>query len=140
MSAPTPPSFTELSPMGTLPTFDFSSIVSNLPSTPISAENLAVTLVALFSGGWFLQQGVSQERNLYFQARLFEEVMTYVSDRFVEPVDREDLYGSAIDGVLESLGKQDGVLQLVENADLGHDRQTRLGDGPHDINGRLRVA
>jgi carboxyl-terminal processing protease len=65
---------------------------------------LAVVAVALFSGGWFLQQGVGQEQNLYFQVRLFEEVMTYVSERYVEPVDREDLYGSAIDGVLESLG------------------------------------
>ena len=63
----------------------------------------AVLLVAVTTGGWFLQQGVSQERNVYFQVRLFEEVVNHVADRFVEPVDREDLYGSAISGVLEGL-------------------------------------
>ncbi len=64
---------------------------------------LAVLLVAVTTGGWFLQQGVSQERNVYFQVRLFEEVVNHVADRFVEPVDREDLYGSAITGVIEGL-------------------------------------
>lgn len=64
---------------------------------------LAVLLVAVATGGWFLQQGVSQERNVYFQVRLFEEVVDHVADRYVEAVDREDLYGSAITGVLEGL-------------------------------------
>ena len=64
---------------------------------------LAVLLVAVTTGGWFLQQGVSQERNVYFQVRLFEEVVNHVADRFVEPVDREELYGSVITGVLEGL-------------------------------------
>ena len=63
----------------------------------------AVLLVAVTTGGWFLQQGVSQERNVYFQVRLFEEVVNHVADRVVEPVDREDLYGSAISGVLVGL-------------------------------------
>jgi carboxyl-terminal processing protease len=65
---------------------------------------LAVLLVAVFSGGWFLQRGVGQERNLYFQARLFEEVVDFVANRYVEPVERDSLYQSAIDGILESLG------------------------------------
>ncbi len=63
-----------------------------------------VLLVAVLSGGWFLQKGVSQDRNLYFQVRLFEEVMDHVVQSYVEPVERGELYQSAIDAVLEDLG------------------------------------
>ncbi len=64
----------------------------------------AVLLVALLTGGWFLQQGVSQEQNVYMQVRLLEEVVDHVEKRYVEPVERKTLYQSAIDGVLEDLG------------------------------------
>jgi carboxyl-terminal processing protease len=64
----------------------------------------AVLLVAVFTGGWFLQKGVGQEKNVYFQVRLFEEVMGHVLNSYVDPVDREDLYQSAIQGVLQQLG------------------------------------
>jgi len=70
-------------------------------------STMAPTLVlatALLLGGWFLQQGVGQEQNVYFQSRIFQEVMDHVADRYVEPVDRSVLYQSAIDGVLDDLG------------------------------------
>jgi carboxyl-terminal processing protease len=63
-----------------------------------------VLLTAVLTGGWFLQKGVSQEKNVYFQVRLFEEVMDHVLMSYVDPVDREDLYQSAIQGVLQELG------------------------------------
>ncbi len=63
-----------------------------------------VLLTAVLTGGWFLQRGVGQEKNVYFQVRLFEEVMDHVLTSFVDPVDREDLYQSAIQGVLQELG------------------------------------
>jgi carboxyl-terminal processing protease len=63
-----------------------------------------VLLAAVLAGGWFLQKGVSQEKNVYFQVRLFEEVMDHVLSSYVDPVDREDLYQSAINGVLQVLG------------------------------------
>jgi carboxyl-terminal processing protease len=63
-----------------------------------------VLLVAILAGGWFLQKGIGQERNVYFQVRLFEEVMDHVVRSYVEPVSRQDLYESAIDGVLRELG------------------------------------
>ena len=63
-----------------------------------------VLLAAVLAGGWFLQKGVSQEKNVYFQVRLFEEVMDHVLSSYVDPVDREDLYQSAIQGVLQELG------------------------------------
>ncbi len=64
----------------------------------------AVILVAVFSGGWFLQQGVEQQQNVYSQVRLLEEVVDHVSARFVDPVDRSGLYDSAIEGILRDLG------------------------------------
>jgi len=63
-----------------------------------------VLLVAVLVGGWFLQKGIGQERNVYFQVRLFEEVMDHVVRSYVDPVSRQDLYESAIEGVLRELG------------------------------------
>lgn len=65
---------------------------------------LMVALVALSTGGWFLQKGVSEERNVYAQARLFDEVMQVVKARFVEDQGESDLYDMAIDGLLQELG------------------------------------
>ena len=62
-----------------------------------------VLVVALISGGWFLQRGVEQEANVYLQARLFEEVLDHVTEQYVDEVDRSGLIGSAIEGVLEEL-------------------------------------
>lgn len=63
-----------------------------------------VLTAGLLLGGWFLQQGVGQEQSLYFQSRVFQEVIDHVSERYVDPVDREELYENAIQGVLEELG------------------------------------
>ena len=62
-----------------------------------------VLAIAVLTGGWFLQQGVDNERNLYSEARLLQEVIDRVSNTFVDEVDRDDLYGSAIDGIMEKL-------------------------------------
>lgn len=59
---------------------------------------------ATLLGGWFLQEGVAREENVYTQVRLFQEVVDYVSDQFVEEVDRGEVYQSAIDGLLGQLG------------------------------------
>jgi len=63
-----------------------------------------VLFTAVLMGGWFLQKGVSQDKNVYFQVRLFEEVVGHVVNSFVDPVDREDIYQAAIDGILSDLG------------------------------------
>jgi len=65
---------------------------------------LLVAVLALASGGWLLQKGGTQEQNVYFQARLFEEVLHHVSDRFVDPQEPAELYRKAIDGLLYELG------------------------------------
>ncbi|HKJ91768.1 MAG TPA: S41 family peptidase [Longimicrobiales bacterium] len=63
-----------------------------------------VAVVGLASGGWLLQKGVNPEQNVYFQARLFDQVLHNVADRFVEKVNPADLYRMAIDGMLQQLG------------------------------------
>lgn len=63
-----------------------------------------VLAAAAVSGGWFLQRGVGQEQNVYFQVRLFQEVVDHVADQYVENVERGDLYQSAIEGLIDQLG------------------------------------
>jgi carboxyl-terminal processing protease len=65
---------------------------------------LVVGGMALLTGGWFLQRGVSQDQNVYAQERLFKEVVNHVADRFVDRKEPSDLYKMAIDGLLEELG------------------------------------
>jgi carboxyl-terminal processing protease len=59
---------------------------------------------ATMLGGWFLQEGAAREENVYTQVRLFQEVVDYVSDQFVEEVDRGEVYQAAINGMLSELG------------------------------------
>ena len=89
---------------------------------------LMVALVALSTGGWFLQQGVSGDRNVYTQARLFEEVMQMVQQRFVDVEDESALYDMAITGLLDELGdphsslmdqKEYGELQVQTRGEYG---------------------
>ncbi len=63
-----------------------------------------VALIGVMSGGWLMQQGVDPQKNVYFQARLLEEVVRHVSTRFVDETDPDRLYRMAIDGMLHELG------------------------------------
>jgi carboxyl-terminal processing protease len=76
---------------------------------------LVVGGMALLTGGWFLQRGVSQEQNVYANERLFREVVTQVSDRFVDRKEPSDLYKMAIDGMLEELGDPHTVFMTPED-------------------------
>ncbi len=77
-----------------------SAHVSPHPSPRSAWGPLVVLVVALVTGGWFLQRGVAQEANVYLQARLFQEVLDHVTEQYVDAVDRSGLIGSAIEGVL----------------------------------------
>ena len=77
----------------------------------------AVLVIAITTGGWFLQRGVRQEQNLYIQTRLFQEVVDRVASSYVDPVDRKDLYGSAIDGLIEDLGDPNSSFMPVSEWD-----------------------
>jgi carboxyl-terminal processing protease len=79
---------------------------------------LAPVLVATFAmatGGWFLQRGIGQERNLYANARLFEDVLRFVSESFVDQKQAPELYRMAIDGMLEQLGDPHTSLMVASD-------------------------
>ena len=65
---------------------------------------LLVAGAAVVSGGWLLQQGATQQNTLYQRARVFDEVVQYVSERFVDKRPSSELYQMAIDGMLKELG------------------------------------
>jgi carboxyl-terminal processing protease len=56
------------------------------------------------SGGWLLQQGVSDQKNIYEQARVFDEVMTLHLRALRRPPRSGDLYRMATEGMIEELG------------------------------------
>ena len=74
----------------------------------------AVLVVAVVTGGWFLQEGVEQDRNVYLQVRLFEEVVERVSEQYVDEVDRSTLYENAIDGLLGELDPNTSFIGAAE--------------------------
>lgn len=76
-----------------------------------------VLFSAVLTGGWFLQKGVSQDKNVYFQLRLFEEVVDHVMSSYVDPVDQGDIYQSAIDGILSDLGDPNTSFMAASDAD-----------------------
>jgi carboxyl-terminal processing protease len=77
----------------------------------------AVAVIAVATGGWFLQQG--RQGAVYLKARVLQEVLRTVSDRYVEEIDPSDLYDLAIDGMLERLGDPHTTLLRPEDyADL----------------------
>jgi carboxyl-terminal processing protease len=78
---------------------------------------LLVAVIALVTGGWFLQQGAAQGSNVYFQANLFNEVLHHVQDKFVDQKNPSDLYRMAIDGMLEELG--DPHTSFMSSEDYG---------------------
>ncbi|TVP75093.1 MAG: S41 family peptidase [Gemmatimonadales bacterium] len=86
----------------------------------------AVLLLALLAGGWFLQRGVAQDQNVYLQSRVFEEVLNHIADRYVDPVDRSELYDFAIDGLLRELG--DPNSSLLDASDYEDFRIQTEGD------------
>src|SRR6185295_1143984 len=87
---------------------------------------IAVLGVAVITGGWFLQRGVDQEQNVYFQARLFQEVLDRIASDFVEPVPKDSLYHSAIDGLIKEL--KDPNSSFMEAAEYENLRIRTQGD------------
>ncbi len=62
-----------------------------------------VAVVAFLSGGWLLQRGSQGESNVYQKARLFDDILTYVSEYYVDTLNEGKLYDMAIDGMLREL-------------------------------------
>jgi carboxyl-terminal processing protease len=76
-----------------------------------------VLLLAILTGGWFIHRGVEQDRSEYLQERLLDEVLDHVYRNYVDPVEREDLYDSAIQGILDLLGDPNSSFLAMQDAD-----------------------
>ena len=74
-----------------------------------------VAVTAMATGGWFLQRGIGQERNIYANARLFEDVLRFVSESFVDDKEPSELYQMAVDGMLEELGDPHTSLMVAKD-------------------------
>jgi carboxyl-terminal processing protease len=76
----------------------------------------AVAVVAFLSGGWFMQQGGRRDVSVYQSARLFDDVLSHVSDYYVDSLDERQLYRMAIDGMLHEL--RDPYTVYLDGRDL----------------------
>lgn len=85
-----------------------------------------VAVTAMATGGWFLQRGVGAERNIYANARLFEDVLRFVAENFVDTKQPSELYQMAVDGMLEELG--DPHTSLMAAKDYEQLRLTTQGE------------
>ena len=73
-----------------------------------------VAVVSFFTGGWLLQRGAAADGNVYQQARLFDDVLSHVSQYYVDSLSESSLYRKATDGLLAELHDPYSVL-LVED-------------------------
>ncbi|HSJ10744.1 MAG TPA: S41 family peptidase [Longimicrobiales bacterium] len=76
-----------------------------------------VAATAMATGGWFLQRGIGEERNIYANARLFEDVLRLVSETFVDAKQPTELYQMAVDGMLEELGDPHTAVMAAKDYD-----------------------
>jgi hypothetical protein len=54
-----------------------------------------VAIVSFFTGGWLLQRGAAVDGNVYQQARLFDDVLSHVSEYYVDSLSESTLYRKA---------------------------------------------
>jgi len=81
---------------------------------------LGVLSTALVTGGWLFARGLDGGSTIS-GPRLFDEVMTHIERYYVDSVSTSDLYGKAIDGMLEELHDPHSVF-------LRADRLARLNE------------
>ena len=74
-----------------------------------------VAVVSFFTGGWLLQRGAAADGNVYQQARLFDDVLSHVSQYYVDSLSESSLYRKATDGLLAELHDPYSVLLVEED-------------------------
>ena len=70
----------------------------------------AIAVMAVASGGWFLQSDAGPGASLYLQARVMEEVVNRIERHFVDEIDVDDLYDAALESVVQSLNDPNSAL------------------------------
>jgi carboxyl-terminal processing protease len=78
-----------------------------------------VLILTILAGGWFFQRGIveGQDRDRT-PSQIFDEVIDHISQRYVDPVERERLFEFALEGILRELGDPNTALlnpQTFEN-------------------------
>jgi carboxyl-terminal processing protease len=68
------------------------------------AAPAVVVLLSAIAGAWLLQRGIDRSDNMYVRVRVLQEVMDRVESSFVEEIDGQSIYDSAIDGIISRLG------------------------------------
>ena len=74
---------------------------------------LGVLSTALVTGGWLFEKGLDNGSTIT-GPRLFDEVMTHIERYYVDSVSTSDLYGKAIDGMLDELHDPHSVFLRAE--------------------------
>ena len=64
---------------------------------------LATMAGALVTGGWFLQRGLDGTTSAVNGARLFDQVVSHVADRYVDSLSQDSIYHEALQGMLREL-------------------------------------
>ena len=85
-----------------------------------------LSLVACFTGGWYLQSRLGAGADVYQQARLFESVLAHVRDYHVDSLPESELYRRATDGMLKEL--HDPFAALLTGADWDRMQERTTGD------------
>lgn len=85
----------------------------------------AVAVVSFFSGGWLLQRGAGGE-SAYQRARLFDDVLSHISNYYVDSLSEGDLYTKAARGVLQEL--KDPYSVLLQGDDFKALTETTTGN------------
>jgi carboxyl-terminal processing protease len=82
---------------------------------------LATMAAALVTGGWFLQRGLDGQTSGVNGARLFDQVVSRVADKYVDSLGRDSIYRDAVRGMLRELADP-------YTAFLSGDRLARLNE------------
>lgn len=74
------------------------------------AAPAVIAVLAVASGGWFLQSDVGPGANLYLRTRILEEVVSRIERHFVDEIDVDELYDAALESVVASLNDPNSAL------------------------------
>lgn len=76
-----------------------------------------VLLVSVLTGGWLMQHGAEETGQARTGSRVFDQVVSLVRQAYVEPVEDDVLYESAIQGLIDELGDPNSAFLEAPEAD-----------------------
>lgn len=76
-----------------------------------------VLLLSVMTGGWLIQRGVEDGVQARTGSRVFDQVVSLVRSAYVDPVEDDALYESAIQGMIGELGDPNSAFLEAPDAD-----------------------